>query len=161
MSEAPGSFSPAAYVATGAHCGLGDLDKLGVPYIQHPARVATYLKRLYPDCVDDVVAVAWLHDVVEDTKVRLEDLRACGFSEDVVTAVDCISQRQDGEKKEPADDYYARVRSHPWALMVKEADLMDNTDPDRLSQLPDKDRERLSEKYAHAREFFGFGDPWA
>jgi (p)ppGpp synthase/HD superfamily hydrolase len=41
------------------------------PYIEHPARVAGLVLQhqddFYSDSLEDVVAAAWLHDVVEDT----------------------------------------------------------------------------------------------
>lgn len=116
-------------IATVAHAG--QVDKAGRPYITHPARVAA---RVAGD--DHAVAVAWLHDVVEDTTVTLADLRE-QFPAEVVAAVD--------------DEYYARVRRVPLALTVKLADLADNSDPQRLARLDDATRERLVAKYARAR----------
>lgn len=60
----------AKLVATMAHAG--QIDKAREPYINHPARVADRLE--YGRFFDR--AVAWLHDVVEDTTVTLDDLRA-------------------------------------------------------------------------------------
>src|SRR5690349_16656505 len=59
----------------------GKLDKGQEPYIGHPARVAAAVAAA--GYGDEVQAVAWLHDVVEDTAVSLDDLRG-GFSEDIV-----------------------------------------------------------------------------
>lgn len=126
-------------IATVAH--TGQVDKAGRPYITHPARVAA---RVAGD--DHAVAVAWLHDVVEDTTVTLTDLGE-QFPAEVVAAVDALTRR-DGE--EPAE-YYARVRRIPLALTVKLADLADNSDPQRLARLDDATRERLVAKYARAR----------
>jgi hypothetical protein len=66
----------------------------------------------------------------------------------VVAAVDALTRRDD----EPAEDYYRRVAADPVARVVKDADLADNADPDRLARLDTATRERLSAKYAHARE---------
>ncbi len=119
----------------------GQTDKSGRPYIGHPARVAA---RVHGD--ELLEAVAWLHDVVEDTDVTLADLEAT-FPPPVAAAVDAITQRP-GESRE---QYYERVRANPSALRVKLADIDDNTDPGRLSQLDKATQDRLMAKYATAR----------
>jgi hypothetical protein len=63
-------------IATAAH--LGQVDKIGVPYVQHPRRVAERLPTARGQ------AVAWLHDVIEDTRLDAEDLLAAGVDPDVV-----------------------------------------------------------------------------
>lgn len=74
--------------ATAKHAG--QFRRNGVtPYIEHPRRVALRVRRLGVLAV----VVAWLHDVVEDCGVTLDELRAAGFSEAVVRAVDDLSQR--------------------------------------------------------------------
>lgn len=92
-------------------------------------------------------AIAWLHDVVEDTDVQLADLRT-QFPPQVVDAVDAISHRPD----ELRADYYTRVVSNPLARQVKLADIDDNTDPARTAVLDDATRSRLAAKYAAAPE---------
>ena len=121
-------------------------DKVGRPYIEHPARVAAYARELAPGR-PDVEAVAWLHDVVEDTEVTGRELEK-QFDAGVVAAVLALTRRAD----EDPDAYYRRVAADPIALLVKEADLADNTDPSRSEQLPPEVRDRLAAKYAHARE---------
>lgn len=68
----------------------GQVDKAGQPYATHPERVAA---RVAGD--DELVAIAWLHDVVEDTGITLDELRGKGFPESVVTAVDALTKRAD------------------------------------------------------------------
>lgn len=121
----------------------GQTDKAGAPYIAHPARVAA---RVADD--PDAEAVAWLHDVIEDTGRSLDDLRAAGMPERVVTAVEAISKRDNEER----DAYYNRVAANPLALKVKYADLADNSDPARLAKLEPQVRARLEAKYKHAHE---------
>jgi (p)ppGpp synthase/HD superfamily hydrolase len=126
-------------LATRAH--EGQVDKAGLPYIGHPARVAA---RLVGD--DEGQAVAWMHDVVEDTGVTAADLAAKGFSAAVVAAVVALT-RVEGENP---DSYYARVARDPLALRVKLADIADNTDPVRMANLDEATRIRLTDKYGHA-----------
>lgn len=138
-------------IATGAH--EGQFDKGGLPYIGHPTRIAAAVRKA--GYSDEVETVAWLHDVVEDTDVTLDDLRVCGFSEAVIEAVDAISQR----KKESAPDYYARVMSSHLAHIVKWYDVEDNSSPTRMALLAPETQERLTAKYERAREVLGGGPP--
>lgn len=128
-------------LATDAHAG--QIDKAGRPYSEHPRRVAALVAGMTDD--PDAVAVAWLHDVVEDTAVTLDDLRAEGWSERVVAAVDALTRRP-GE----GDAYYLRVAADPLAALVKRADIADNTDPQRVALLTPSDAARLRRKYEHA-----------
>ena len=66
----------------------------------------------------------------------------------MIAAVAAITRRDD----ENEDAYLARVSANPLALKVKlEADLVDNTAPDRLARVPDDQRATLSEKYQRYR----------
>lgn len=133
----------AKQIATAAHAG--QVDKIGEPYIGHPTRIASGIR--VDGYSDDVEAVAWLHDVVEDTIITLNDLRRRGFSDAVVDAVDAISKR----KGEPFADYYERVKANPIALVVKWHDVADNADPRRLAKVAPDTRQRLAAKYERAR----------
>jgi (p)ppGpp synthase/HD superfamily hydrolase len=88
---------------------------------------------------------AVLHDVVEDTDWTLERLREEGFSDEVLEAVDSLTHRED----ESYQEFVERVRANPIARQVKIADLEDNMNIRRISQLSAKDLERL-EKYHRA-----------
>jgi GTP pyrophosphokinase len=57
----------------------------GGPYITHPEMVAKLAKSF--GLIDYVVQAAWLHDVVEDTIITLDDLRSAGFHNRVVKIV--------------------------------------------------------------------------
>lgn len=136
----------ATEIAQDAHAG--QIDKAGAPYIGHPARVAASARdRAGEPQADLVEAAAWLHDVVEDTDVTLDDLIERDVPRPVVTAVDALTRRP-GEKSEM---YYSRVAADPIALVVKLADLADNSDPDRLVSLDEGTQARLTAKYEHAR----------
>ena len=58
----------AAQIATDAHRGQFRRDGV-TPYISHPEAVA---KRVEGD--DLAEAIAWLHDVLEDTAIKVQDL---------------------------------------------------------------------------------------
>lgn len=137
----------ASNVCRAAH--EGQVDKVGEPYFGHPYRVARAVKAAgFPE---EAVAVAYLHDVVEDTAVTLTTLRALSFPEEVVEAVDAISKRK-GEKFE---DYYDRVKANDLALAVKWHDVADNSSPERLGQVAPDTQDRLRAKYERARELLG------
>lgn len=64
----------AAHVAALAH-GAQMRKVTGRPYVEHPARVAARVL-VRPDVDEAMVAAALLHDVVEDTAVTLDEIRA-------------------------------------------------------------------------------------
>lgn len=113
----------ARLVAETAHAG--QVDKGGAPYIEHPAFVADRVRRLGGDEV--AAAVAWLHDVVEDTTVSLDAL-ASVFPARVVEAVDRLTRREG----EPYFEYIERAGGDSVARTVKRCDLAHNLDASRL-----------------------------
>lgn len=131
----------AVRIARAAH--EGQVDKSGNPYIGHPLRVMAGVSG------EHARMAAVLHDVVEDTSVTAEDLRAAGCPAEVVATVLALSHR-DGEAQE---DYLARVLTDPVAVQVKRADIADNTSPPRLALLDPATQERLRAKYARALDF--------
>lgn len=127
-------------IARAAHDGA--TDKAGKPYIGHPARVAARLDG------HESKAAGWLHDVLEDTPLTTDELRAKGFPTPVIEAVVAVTHFPG----EPHDRYYARIRAAgELALRVKLADIADNADPARLALLDAPTRHRLQDKYEHAR----------
>jgi hypothetical protein len=115
-------------------------DKEGLPYILHPLRVLSRVEG------EEAQIVAVLHDVVDDTKVTLEDLRRAGFSEAVLGAVDCVTHRQD----QPYADYVIGCKHNPIARQVKLGDLADNCRLDRTILRP----ERLQRDLARIHRYF-------
>ena len=65
------------------------------------------------------IQAAWLHDVVEDTSVTLDDVRK-EFGDDVADIVDLVSNT--GSKEET----FKRIRTNPDAVFVKLADRLAN-----------------------------------
>ena len=126
----------ARQIATAAHAG--QVDKAGRPYIDHPRRVACRVVELRAQ------AVAWLHDVLEDTDLVAEDLTGRGVDDDVVAAVQLLTRTGDDSC------YSARIAADPLAREVKLADIADNTDPARTELLDPATRERLAAKYRRA-----------
>ncbi len=129
-------------IASIAH--RGQFDKIGVAYIDHPAAVAAAFD---PMTEWREHCAGWLHDVVEDTDITADDLRAAGVDAAVVEVVVLLT-RLEGVPKE---DYYAAIRVHPAAREVKLADIDHNLDPGRTANLEPEKREKLATKYAAAR----------
>lgn len=119
------------------------VDKAGKPYIGHLQAVVNNLV----EPTEDMVAVAWLHDSVEDTETTFDDL-SYYFGSPVAQAVDAITKR----KGEMYADYLNRVKANPIARLVKIADLSHNMDLSRLLKITEKDLERKA-KYIKAKEF--------
>ena len=138
-------------IATRAHAG--QVDKSGAEYITHPARVAAGVRAHGGD--DAAVAAAWLHDVLEDCDVTADDLEAGGIPDPVIEAVRAVTKVEG----ETVEDYCARVKANPTGLLVKRADIEDNTDPARTALLPEQLRVRLAAKYSRARSLLGFPQP--
>lgn len=126
-------------MALAARAHEGQVDKAGQPYLLHPLRMMLSLS----DPAARIVAV--LHDVVEDCGVTLDDLRAIGFDETLVRAIDAVTAR-DGENYE---QFVERAGRDPIARQVKLADLRDNSDPTRIAEPTERDLARLA-KYQRA-----------
>lgn len=116
-------------------------DKSGLPYILHPFHLAERME------TEEEVCAALLHDVVEDTPWTLGRLREEGFSPKVVDAVFLLTHHP----SVPYFDYVEKIRTNPIARRVKLADLEHNSDPNRLDNPTEKDKERR-EKYLKAIE---------
>lgn len=114
-------LAKALNIAYSAH--QGQIDKGGIPYIQHPIRVAL-------NCLtDDEKIVALLHDVIEDTSVTVEELMNEGFNQNIIDAIISLTKRN-------GEDYMTfirRVSSNELATLVKIQDLKDNMDLRRLN----------------------------
>ncbi|MBC7826491.1 MAG: phosphohydrolase [Chitinophagaceae bacterium] len=115
-------------------------DKYGAPYLGHVTRV------MNAGNTDDERIVGVLHDVVEDTDWTFEQLEQEGFSKSIVEAIRCLSKTSD---KEDYDDFIERTKTNPLAVKVKLYDLTDNMDLRRMTEVKEKDIERLN-KYLKA-----------
>jgi hypothetical protein len=122
----------------------GQLDKAGLPYVNHPLHLAEQMS------TEDETCVALLHDVMEDCGATPEDLLALGISPEALAAVQLLTHK-DGVSYL---DYVRAVGENPIARRVKVADLRHNSDLTRLDEVGPKDIARLR-KYRKARVILG------
>ena len=114
--------------ATAAHAAVGQRRKYtDQPYIVHPIRVAE-ITDLYGG-TDDMISAAYLHDVVEDTAVSIDDIEDM-FGPAVALIVDGltdVSKPEDGNRavRKAKDRAHSAEASYE-AQFVKCADIIDN-----------------------------------
>ena len=122
-------------IALASEKHMGQFDKGGSPYILHPLKVMHYLK-----CDDpELMSIAVMHDVVEDTDVTFEDLFNMGFTGRVIDALKLLTKMPGQTHKEYVDG----IKSNPDAIAVKLADLRHNSDIRRLKGITEKDVARM------------------
>ena len=131
----------ASAIALAAKAHENQVDRGGKAYILHPLRMMMRLRTND----EELMAIAILHDVVEDTHYGLEDLIFKGYSTRVVDGVRALTRIE----TETYDEFIKRCAMNPDAKIVKREDLRDNSDITRLKGLRQKDFERL-EKYSRA-----------
>jgi len=100
------------------------------PYWTHPRAVALTGRKIFKNKFNsDAVKTAFLHDVVEDTNVSLDELRKLEFSDQVVNAVDLLTKDR---SLSYADNIEKIIASgNPLAMMVKYADNYENFTGDK------------------------------
>jgi (p)ppGpp synthase/HD superfamily hydrolase len=115
--------------ATAAHAAVAQLRKYtNEPYIVHPAEVVSILKTRPHD--PEMVAAAWLHDVVEDTGVSIEVIRAEFGSKvsDLVGWLTDVSRPEQGNRAtRKAIDRAHTAAAPAEAQTIKLCDLISNT----------------------------------
>jgi len=114
--------------ATAAHAAVGQMRKYtDDPYIVHPIRVATTVAKF--GGTDEMIAAAYLHDVVEDTGVSIDDIQDM-FGPVVARIVDGltdVSVPEDGNRavRKAMDRQHSADATYE-AQFVKCADIIDN-----------------------------------
>ncbi len=116
--------------AYAAHAHESQKRQSGEPFIEHPFAVARILAELHLD--EETLAAALLHDVVEDTGVDAEQLKA-EFGEEITKLVDGVTkltriQFQSREHAE-AENYRKMIvamAQDPRVILIKLADRLHN-----------------------------------
>ena len=115
------------------------LDNSGMPYVFHPFHLAEQMES------EECTVVALLHDVVEDTDLTIEDLKAMGFSNEVTDAITLMTHEEGVEYM----DYVKEIKNNEIARKVKLVDLKHNSDLSRLD-IVDENALKRREKYLKA-----------
>lgn len=121
---------------------LGQRDKTGAAYFQHPMRVAMRCHS------DDEKIVVLLHDTIEDIDVTPEYLLDQGFPQYIIEGILSVT-KQEGESYE---DFVARAKENPLGRVVKLHDLEDNLNIFRLDSVSPEMASRFT-KYLAAHKF--------
>lgn len=124
------NYELALKIAYEAH--KGQVDKGGLEYINHPLTVASLVK------TNEEKIVAILHDIIEDTKTTIEELKLYNFSDDIINAIDCLTKKQN----QSYEEYKEKIKTNKLAIKVKIADLIHNMDMSRLNNVTKEDIER-------------------
>lgn len=133
----------------------GKKDKAGKPYIDHLKRVAENAKNYFKgnEYIEELETIALLHDLLEDCpEWTKQHLNVIFKNTNIVASVEKLTKK-DGLNYE---QYIANIRNDRFAKAVKLADLKDNMDLTRLSELTEKDIER-TKKY-HKSYIYLLGD---
>lgn len=125
----------------------GQKRKNGEPYIIHPQAVAEAVQKKMEDegiwgpiQIKWAVAAAWLHDVVEDTPVTIEDIEE-RFPNAVSNYVENLTRR----KEENYFEFIRRVDFYVAPRLIKILDIIHN--------MSDLEEGTLKDKYRFALHF--------
>lgn len=112
MYTTHGALYTAKALAKQAHAG--QVDKQGRDYyIAHLVPIAASLAHLG----EEAEIAGWLHDIVEDTTITLQDLETIGFNINITGAVDAVTRRDETYKQ-----LIERAAAHKLGNLVKLAD---------------------------------------
>jgi len=108
----------------------GQQRRSGEPFIAHPVGVARVLAELHLD--DTTLAAALLHDVVEDTNVTVEEVRA-EFGEEITRLVEGVTKLTrihfQSREQAQAENYRKMIvamAQDPGVILIKLADRLHN-----------------------------------
>lgn len=145
----------AAQFAAKAHAGQVRKNN-GRPYIEHPMRVAGAMM-LRPDVDkggigEQIVAAAWLHDVLEDTPTTVEQLLDFGPVTSTIVVELTHPPLSAGNRAKRQEIFFARLAAGSReARIIKLVDRIDNLDEmsEDFAQKMDEGDSVFAELYAH------------
>ena len=127
------------------HAHADQVDTDGTAYWKHPVAV---MNRLLEDCDHEVKLAALLHDVLEDTAHTRADLQVLGYSKRTLDAVELLTLKPGDARPYPEKINVLIASGNRDAVMVKFADMSENSDPVRLAALSPDLRQHFETKYA-------------
>jgi GTP pyrophosphokinase len=102
----------------------GQTRKSREPYIIHPAAVVEILSK-WGIKDEAIIAAGWLHDVVEDSKISLDDIKR-EFGGEVADLVDAVSKLRSDSDRETIKKVSGRTLDDPRVAVLKLADRLHN-----------------------------------
>lgn len=126
------NLSRARHVAAEAHGEMGQTYGAH-PYTVHLDAVVEVLRR-FGHRDPTLVAAGYLHDTLEDTRLRLEDITK-EFGPQVSEIVDAVTDGEGPNRKARKERPYRLIPTVPGALAVKLADRIANIEAARLTNL--------------------------
>lgn len=127
-------------------CHAGQLDDSGEAYIWHPAAVAKLVQTVSPND-ENLIAAAYLHDVIEDCGVTHRQL-AEKFNYDIADLVNEVTHEG---QKDSVGYYFPRLKTQR-GIVLKFADRMSN-----LSRMECWDEKRVAQ-YLRKSKFWNDGN---
>jgi (p)ppGpp synthase/HD superfamily hydrolase len=146
------TYNDALALATSGHAD--QVDRSGVPYIEHVVRVADIVAATGADEHTRIAAV--LHDYVEDVTLGdFEPLRAAGVPEESLVMIDGVTRRADPNTPSGKEHYQrgliARATRHDGSRLIKLIDNGHNTLPRRVALLGPQQDDMSRKRYTPAR----------
>ena len=96
------------------------------PFVKHLEDVITVMRR-FNQTDSNLLAAAWLHDIVEDTGVSIGIVRD-KFGRQIAELVDALTDGKEGNRKQRKERPYKLIPQVPGAIIVKLADRIANVE---------------------------------
>ena len=131
-----------------------------LPYEFHLRMVVEVAKKFqnlitYGADLESVILGAWGHDLIEDTRVSYNDVKAelGGMAADIIYA--CSNEKGKNRKERANDSYYSGIRSTPYAVFVKLCDRIANVQYSKMTG------SRMFEMYRKENQLFMIQLGWS
>ena len=128
------------------------IDKAGKPYVDHLYRVSDRLN------IEIEKVVGLLHDTLEDTDITEKDLLEVGIPKEVIDIVKIVTHekidKSNMTKEEKLMLYNDEIdkiinSGNIHAIRLKEADMSDNYDLNRIKELSEEKQDWFHKKYGN------------